>query len=133
MITYFLLFLALGYHLAFDLHKQKEGKPIVHWLSALWVLVISSVSGVINSITTSVYWWQFTFLSLVIHFVFFDPIWNAFHKQRWNYHGDPNNPNRAWTDRLWSEVPGAGEILFRFIVFFLGYSVYYNWTRIVGN
>lgn len=88
--------------------------------------------GVLNQIVSPEYeWWKFVVYSLCVHAALFDPIWNKLNKQKWYYAGTWGNPNRAWTDRFWQNVPPLGQILFRFIILFLGHSVYYNWQRII--
>lgn len=133
VLTYFLLILATICHLILDLHKQKVKHPIIHWLSALIVFLVSSTLGFANQIFTDYQWWQFTIYSLCIHLALFDPIWNIAHKEDWWYSGTPSNPNRAWTDRIWGNVPPLGQLLFRpwFILFGIGW--YYHLDLIIGS
>ncbi len=129
--TYILLLFATGYHLLFDYHRKSTNK-IVHWLSALLAVASSLVMGYINQLLTGVPFWQFGIYSLCIHLSLFDPLWNWVNNKAWNYHGTISNPQRAWTDRIWTQVPGAGEILFRIIFLILGYEVYYNLDLILN-
>lgn len=133
MITYALLILATLCHLVFDLHK-KGTSTIRHWLSATIVIVFSFISGLINQWFAPYWWWQFLIYSLAIHFCFFDYLWNFFNHQRWNYHGDPLNPKRAWTDKMWDFTSGQPwvEIGIRLWVLAVGYGIYYHWAWVVS-
>ena len=131
--TYILLCTALFLHLVFDLHKQKEKKPIVHWLSATLVVCTSFALGFVAQFFSDYPWWRFAFYSLMIHLVLFDYMWNWFHDEAWYYHGDVTNPKRAWTDKMWNRVPPLGELLFKIIFLILGYLVYYNWDQIISS
>lgn len=141
------LLMALLVHLFFDLHKQKVKKPIIHWLSALLVFLTSIGAGVLNqaflkrpiefyaSLGFSPDVWsnvlRFAFFSIMVHLVFFDPLWNLGHSEAWNYHGSPENPKQAWTDKIWSEIPPLGELFFRTVFLILGFCVWFSWDKII--
>lgn len=132
--TYLCLASALIFHLIADLHKEKVKHPIIHWLGALIVCGISVALGFANQLASPEYqWWQFTIYSLCIHLALFDPIWNIANKNPWYYSGSPSNPKRAWTDKFWQMTPPLAQPLFRFIILFAGYSVYYNLDQIIGS
>lgn len=124
MVTYSFLLAALCVHLVYDLHKEDVKKPIVHWLSALLAVVVSILFGYINQKLTHVCWWQFAIYSLAIHFALFDYAWNFFNHKPLFYHGTPSNPDRAWSDKMWTRIPPGGELLFRIIGLLAGYGVY---------
>jgi len=132
ILTYLLLLTALIVHMLFDLHKQKVHKPIIHWLSAMIVVLVATGSGWINQLIMHVSWWQFMIYSLSIHAALFDVIWNLDHHENIFYAGDINNPNRAWTDRIWSRVSPGGQILFRAWILIFGGAWYYELDRILG-
>ncbi len=126
-------FAALVFHLWFDLHKQKQNHPIVHWISAAIVLSISLFFGIGDEIFShrAHKWEQFAILSLLIHLSLFDPIWNWLHREEWNYHGSADNPKQAWTDKIWTEVHPLGELFFRAVFLILGFCVWFSWDRII--
>lgn len=131
ILTYLLLLSALIEHLFMDFHKAQHQKPIVHWISAGLVLVVSVAAGFLNQWLTHVSWWQFVIYSLSIHLALFDPIWNEINGNDLFYAGTPNNPDRAWTDRLWQYVPPMGQILFRLWFLLFGAGWYYHLDLIV--
>jgi hypothetical protein len=134
-ITVLCLFMALLAHLYFDFHKQSVKKPIVHWISALLVLFVSIGAGVLIQsfqklpLDGSVL--QNALCSIIIHLVFFDPLWNLGHGEAWNYHGSAHNPKQAFTDKVWTEVPPIGEAFFRIVFLIIGFCVYLSWYRII--
>jgi hypothetical protein len=134
-ITVLCLFMALLAHLYFDLHKQSVKKPIVHWISALIVLLISIGAGVFiqyfQGLPLDGMVLQNAFCSLIIHLVFFDPLWNLIHGEAWNYHGSINNPKQAFTDKVWTQIPPLGEAFFRIVFLIVGFCVYFSWDRII--
>lgn len=133
MKTLILLQLATIFHLVFDYHKLHSGHPIRHWMSATIVVAISVVLGFIDQIRLDHTWWQFAIFSLSIHLALFDFLWNIINKKDLFYFGDPNNPERAWTDKVWSRVPPLGQIFFRSCFLYVGYAVYYHWDLIVAK
>lgn len=133
VITYLFLALATVAHLILDLHKEKTNHPIMHWLSAGVAIVVSSILGLFNQLIHDVEWYRFTIYSLCVHFALFDYLWNFFNKKPLFYHGEPSNPSRAWTDRMFDRIPPWGEILFRLWMLGVGISVYHYWYLIVGK
>lgn len=126
----FLLIIPMLVHLLHDTAVKK----INHVFSASLTAVTALILGVIACHwQKGVYWWQFWIFAMCIHFCFFDPIWNLVHKESWDYHGDPENPNRALTDRMWSRIPPVGEILFRLIILGVGWGVYYHLNWIING
>lgn len=122
-LQYLLLSLPLIVHLIVDL----KGK-VNHKLNALYVLAISLAVGFV----LHGYWFQGTLYALCIHFTFFDPLYNLTHGHKLFYHGDARNPDRAWTDKFWSNQLYFMEVLIRIFVLALGWFVYYELDRIIG-
>jgi hypothetical protein len=117
-----------------DLHKIHTGHPIRHWISALVAVSTSIVFGLLNQwITHLETWWQFAILSLCLHLALFDPIWNGFNHKPLFYQGDPSNPERAWTDKIWSYVPPLGQLLFRGWFIGVGLGVFFHLDWITGK
>lgn len=131
--TYLLLAGATVTHLVTDLHKEKTATPIKHWLSAAIAVATSITFGYLNSSFTDTYWWQFAIYSLSIHFCFFDLVWNYFNGHGWFYNGDPKNPHRAWSDKIWDYIPTDAQPLLRLWVLGVGIGVYYHLDLIVGK
>lgn len=125
IIQFILLTLPLITHLIVDWHGV-----VRHKLNAAYVLALSVAVGIL----LPGYWWQGTLFALAIHFTFFDPLYNLMHRHAWNYHGDPLNPKRALTDKIWASVGREPivEILARAFVLFCGYSVYFELDRIIS-
>lgn len=123
-IEYILLLLPMIVRLAVDY------KGIVrHWLNALYVLLLSVLVGLF----LPGYFWQGAFYALTLHFVLFDPIYNLIKGHAWDYHGSVDNPDRAWTDKMWSKyVSPMAEILVRVWVLLVGTWVYYHLDWIIG-
>ena len=116
MIDYFFLLLPLITHLAIDF----KGK-VNHKLNAVYVLALSLMVGVL----LPGYWWQGTVYALCIHFALFDPLYNLIHKQKFFYNGDPSNPDRALTDRLWDITPIHGQVFIRLLFLGTGFTLYH--------
>lgn len=130
-LTVILVSFPMWIHLAMDMYKQKHGIKIKHWQSALVAVIVSFLVGLCSFDEKL----QFTAFALITHFAFFNPLWNLFHHEALNYAGDPNNSDRAITDRMWDVMaaqPWAQPIM-RLIIFSVGYGIYYNWELIVNN
>jgi len=122
MIEHILLSLPLLTHVAVDF----KGK-VNHKLNAVYVTAIAVLVGLF----LPGYWWQGAIYALCIHFSFFDPIYNLTHGHRWNYHGDPDNPDRALTDKFWDINTPLSEIFVRVWVMMVGIGVYYHLDKII--
>lgn len=125
--------MALVMHLVFDFHKLHSGGKIRHWLSALLAVTVSLLGGLVNQLITNVHWWQFTLLSLGIHFALFDPIWNLINKHPFFYNGDPNNPDRALLDKMYDYLPPWGAVFLRLWVIACTAGVYFHLDWIVSG
>lgn len=125
MLEYLLLLLPTTVHAIVDY------KGVVkHWLNPIYVTAIAILAGLI----LPGFWWQGAFYALCLHFSLFDIVYNISHKHPILYHGDPDNKDRALTDKLWAyfgQVP-HGEILLRLWILGVGISVYYELERIIG-
>ena len=132
-----LVILSLGLvllsHILIDFDRQRMNKPILHWLSAMLVFAVSVFFGFLVDVIVGVAWWKFTILSLCVHLAVFDPLWNLLHNNYIFYQGDPNNPNRAFTDKIWDRVPPLGQIFFRIWVILVGLAIFSHWALIVGH
>jgi len=131
--TYVLLLVATVMHLMMDMHKQKTKHAIHHWFSALATIGVSVMIGFMNQLIWEIPFYRFAIYSLCIHFALFDYLWNLFNRKPFFYHGEPSNPNRAWTDKMWDRIPPWGEIFFRLWMIGVGIGVYHHWDLIVGN
>ena len=132
MITILLLLLPTLAHLVLDTIRKKYSK-IIHWQSALLVIITAVLAGIIDAHFTQTYWWQTFWFACTVHLCFFDPIWNWSQGQRWNHHGTPSNPERAITDKLWDYVPAYAEPLLRLWILSVGYGVYFHLDLIIAN
>lgn len=130
--TYLLLAVPVVVHMAVDIHKQYSGHPIRHWASALVAVFSSALCGFLNVVVADQAAWQFVIYALAVHFAFFDPFWNWYHGHKWHYNGDPKNPDRAWTDKMWDYVPLYAQPLVRAWVLAVGWSFYYRLDWIIG-
>lgn len=116
LIEYILLCSPLIVHLIVD-YKGK----VRHWLNALYVTALS----LLVAFFLPGYFWQGVLYALVIHFVFFDPIYNKLHGHKLFYHGSSLNPDQALTDKFWSKTKPLEEIFIRLFVLSVGISVYH--------
>jgi hypothetical protein len=132
VLTYTLLLLPVMVHMAFDIHKRYTGHPIRHWASALIAVFVSVLMGFLDALVNGVAAWQFAFYALSVHFAFFDLFWNWYHGHVWHYNGDPKNPDRAWTDKMWDYVPVYAQPFVRAWVLAVGWSFYYRLDWIIG-
>ena len=136
MTTILLLLAPTLLHLALDSYRLKKSK-IVHWQSALLVVITALVAAYVHSNILSEFL-QFLTFSLSIHFSCFDPIWNWIHGHHWNYHGDllyylKTKAKQALTDTIWQMLPWWVELFFRLLALGTGLSVYFmdEWGLII--
>ena len=130
--TYALLAIPVVVHLAVDLHKRYTGHVIRHWISALIAVMCCALCGGLDALINDKHWWQFAIYALGVHFAFFDLVWNWASGHPWHYNGDPMNPERAWTDKMWDYVPVYAQPLVRGWALGVGIGVYYHLDLIVG-
>jgi len=130
MITYLLLLVPTALHLWVD--TTIKPTEINHARGAIMVTMAAFICSIVNVFVADVAYWQFVIYSLAVHLSLFDPLYNLFKKHKWNYHGDPLNPKRAFTDKLWAYVMPEAEILFRIIFLIVGWSFYYRLDWIIA-
>jgi len=133
MITIPFLVVALIVHLVVDYHKHAKQTPIEHWQSALYVVGVSAIMGLLNFAVTGISIYLFVIASLGIHFALFDFIWNFANHKPMFYHGLVTSDTSSLMDRFWSRVPPAGEVLFKVIILYGALEVYYNWSLIYNG
>ena len=124
ILEYLLLLLPTIIHAVIDYKGA-----VKHWLNPIYVILIAVLIGLF----LPGYWWQGAFYALCIHFSIFDIIYNISHKHPLLYHGDINNLDRAFTDKIWDKFsqPPHAEIFLRIWVLIVGIYVYYELERII--
>lgn len=121
---YLLLALPLIVHLFVD-----YSGVVKHKLNAAYVLGIAVLVGFV----LPGFFWQGAFYALCIHFTFFDPIYNLMHGHNLFYYGDPDNPDRAWMDKMREAyVPPHAEVFIRLWMLGVGIGVYHYLPNIIG-
>lgn len=128
---YYLIFTIPAFaHLIFDEIMERHAK-IRHWLSDIVTGMSCFIVGVVlQDVTHSAF--MGTLASWLVDIAIFDLLWNAAHRERWNYHGDPSNPHRALTDKAWDYVPWFAEPLARIWFLLCAWGVFFEMDQIVG-
>jgi hypothetical protein len=112
-------------HLLVDHYRMKTKKPIIHKRGATMVVLLSVILGLVMN---EKHFLMFTFLCLTVHVSLFDILWNKVEGHKWNYLGTVGNPNRAWTDIIWSRLPDWSQVILRIVFLASGWVVYLKYS-----